>query len=147
LKRPPRRRDEPLFGPRQVLMALLQGASVLAGVFGLYWWALSSASVAEQPARGAAFLALVVGNLVLALTDAASSGRLFAPHRRTYWIIVALVAVVMTLVLGAPAIARVFDVALPSWNLLVIAVLVGLVSGGWTHALAVARPSTKGASS
>ncbi|WP_091740719.1 cation-translocating P-type ATPase [Phenylobacterium immobile] len=132
MKRPPRRPEEALFGPTQILVALVQGAGVLVGVLGLYWWALSAFPGAEDAARGAAFLALVVGNLVLALTDSASSGRLFAPHRRTYWIIVAAVAVVMTLVLTVPAIATLFDVALPQRDLLLAALATGALSGGWT---------------
>ena len=139
MKRPPRRPDEALFGPAQILAAILQGAGVLVGVFGLYWWALATFPNAEPAARGAAFLALVVGNLVLALTDSASSGRLFAPHRRTYWIIVAAVAVVLTLVLTAPPIATLFDVAPPSRELLLLALGVGVVSGGWTGVAMFAR--------
>lgn len=132
MKRPPRRRDEALFGPVQVLVALLQGLSILAGVFGLYVWALHAVPNAEATARGAAFLALVVGNLVLALTDSATSGRLFAPHRRTYWAIVAAVAAVLTAVLTVPALADLFDIAPPSRDLLLLALAVGAASGGWT---------------
>jgi Ca2+-transporting ATPase len=146
MKRPPRRPDEALFGAAQVLIALLQGASVLVGVLGLYWWALTAFSGAEA-ARGAAFLALVVGNLVLALTDSASSGRLFAPHRRTYWVIVAAVTVVLTIVLTVPPVAALFDVALPSRDLLLLALAVGAVSGGWTGVAALARHRPKGAMS
>lgn len=139
MDRPPRRPDEALFGPAQILIALVQGAAVLAGVFGLYWWALTALPQGEEAARGAAFLALVVGNLVLALTDSASSGRLFAPHRRAYWMIVATVAVVMSIVLTAPPVAALFDVAPPSPELLLLALTVGAVSGGWSAAGSLIR--------
>jgi Ca2+-transporting ATPase len=65
MKHPPRRPEEPLFGPRQLGLALLQGAGVLAGVLGIYLWALDHHP--EHQARGAAFLTLVAGNLILAL--------------------------------------------------------------------------------
>lgn len=139
MKRPPRRTNEALFGPVQMLFALLQGMSVLAGVLGLYAWALAAFPGAEAEARGAAFLALVIGNLALALTDTASSGRLLAPHRRIYWLIVLVVAVVLTIVLTAPPVASVFRVALPNPELLLVALAVGVLSGGWTAALALAR--------
>jgi Ca2+-transporting ATPase len=129
-QRPPRRRDEALFGPAQLGLALLQGAGVLVGVFGVYVWSLSH--YPEPEARGAAFLAPVVGNLVLALADATSAGgRLFAPHRKIYWIITTAAGGVLTLVLMAPALAGVFKVAPLHLPLLILALGVACVSGGW----------------
>jgi Ca2+-transporting ATPase len=139
MKRPPRRVGEALFGPAQIFIALLQGAGVLLGVLGLYGWALTAFPGTERAARGAAFLALVIGILVLALTDSASSGRLFDPHRRIYWLIVLAVAVVLTVILGVPAIATMFDVAQPSRDLFLTALAVGLVSGGWMGVAALGR--------
>ncbi len=147
MKLPPRRPDEALFGPAQILVALLQGVSVLAGVFGFYWWALTAALHTEQVARGAAFLALVVGILALALTDSAAAGRLFAPHRRTYWLIVLTVAVVLTLVFYVPSIARLFAVALPGVLLFLTALAVGVVSGGWTRFSALVQQGSRPAAS
>ena len=143
MKVPPRRPDEALFGPAQIMIALLQGASVLAGVFCLYWWALAAALHTEQAARGAAFLALVVGILMLALTDSASAGRLFAPHRRAYWLIVAAVVVVLTLVFSVPSMATMFAVSLSGVPLLLTALAVGVVTGGWTRMLALARHGSR----
>jgi Ca2+-transporting ATPase len=131
MKRPPRRVDEALFGPMQIFIALLQGAGVLIGVLGLYWWAVTAAPGAEKVARGASFLALVAAILVLALSDSAASGRIFAPHRRIYWLIVSAVTVVLAVILGVPAIATVFDVAPPSRDLILLACAIAIVSGGW----------------
>lgn len=129
MSRPPRRPDEPLFGPRQLGAALIQGALVLAGVLGLYAWALEAYT--EPEARGAAFLALVIGNLALALADTASRGvRVFASFRRLYWFIAGATVLVMALVLTAPALAALFRVAPPPGALLASACGVGLVSGG-----------------
>jgi Ca2+-transporting ATPase len=139
MRRPPRRRDEALFGPRQIVLALAQGAGILAGVLALYAWALQS-GVGEGAARGAAFVALVFGNLTLALADSASSGRLFAPHRRTYWLIVAAVTTVMTAILGLPPLSELFDLVRPSGGLLALAVAVALLTGGWPAALRVFAP-------
>ena len=130
MKRPPRPRDEALFGPRQLALALLQGAGVLAGVLGVYLWSLDHHP--EDQARGAAFLTLVVGNLVLALADASSSGgRLFAPHRRIYWLIASVAAGFLALIFAVPALDTIFKVAPPSPGLLAAALLVALASGGW----------------
>ena len=130
MRRPPRRPDEALFGPAQLWLALLQGAGVLAGVLGVYVWAVGAYPEAE--ARGAAFLALVVGNLILGLADAASTGQsLFARHRRVYWIISLAAGVVLTLILLVPPLGALFKVAPLSAPLLLAALVVAGISGGW----------------
>jgi len=130
MRRPPRRRNEALFGPVQIGLAAIQGIGVLLGVFGVYVWSLSHYPEAE--ARGAGFLALVVANLVLALADASSAGgRLFAPHRNIYWIITAATGGVLALVLMVPSLARVFKVAPLDMPLLILTLGVACVSGGW----------------
>jgi Ca2+-transporting ATPase len=146
MRRPPRPRDELLFGPRQLALALAQGAGVLAGVFGLYAWALDGWP--EAQARGAAFLALAAGNLVMALGDAMSAeGRLFAPHRRVFWAIAAAVAGALALILTVPALAAVFQVARPPAPLLAAALAVAVVSGGWLGlALRLRRAASPGCS-
>jgi len=136
MKRPPRPRDEALFGPAQIIVALIQGAGVLAGVLAIYAWGLRVSI--EPQARAAAFVALVTGNLVLALTDSASSARVFAPHRRAFWLIVAAVVVVLVVVLVVPAFASVFRFAPPAFPLLAVSVVVGVVAGSWTGVVALA---------
>ncbi|HQP20488.1 MAG TPA: cation transporting ATPase C-terminal domain-containing protein, partial [Phenylobacterium sp.] len=84
MRRPPRKRDEALFGAAELRRAMIQGLGVLAAVLAVYLIGLQQAS--EVQARGAAFLALALSNLVLALADAASGGgRLFGRHRRIFW--------------------------------------------------------------
>ena len=130
MKRPPRRPDEALFGPPQLVVALLQGAGVLAGVLGLYVWALGAYT--PEQARGAAFAALVLGNLTLALTDAMSGeGRLFAPHRRIFWAIAAGIIAALVVVFTTPAARKVFEVSRPDTPLLLTAFAVALVGGTW----------------
>ncbi|WP_374468860.1 HAD-IC family P-type ATPase [Phenylobacterium sp.] len=129
MRRPPRPRDEPLFGPAQVGVALIQGLGVLTGVLAVYMLALQDHP--EAQARGAAFLALVLGNLVLALADSSGGGRLFSRDRVAYWLIAAAVLAVLAAVLALPALAAVFRVALPSADLLALAVAAALAAGGW----------------
>ena len=130
MRRPPRRQDEALFGIPQLAVALVQGAGMLAGVFGLYVWALTRWPAPE--ARGAAFAALVIGNLVLALSDAMSGeGKLLAPHRRIYWLITAGAAGLLAVVLAAPAAADMFQIVRPDGPLLAAAIGAALVAGGW----------------
>jgi Ca2+-transporting ATPase len=145
MTRPPRRPNEALFGPAQITSALIQGLAILLGVLGLYVWVLNAEPQMEQTARGAAFIALVVGNLALALADSAASKRVFALHRRIYWGIVVVVAVVVTIVLASPPIAATFQMMRPPVPLLLLAVAVGLASGGWPAVLTMVRRAAKGA--
>ncbi|GEM_PF-2531345 len=84
MRKPPRKVDAALFGPRQIAFGVLQGLVILFGVLSFYLWALQQ--IPETQARAAAFVALAMANMVLALTDSASSGvPLFDPHRRIFW--------------------------------------------------------------
>jgi len=144
MTRPPRRADEGLFGPRQLGAALIQGASILVGVLGLYLWALQSGREAE--ARGAAFLALVVGNLALALSDSlAPGGKLFARHRLAYWAIAGAAVLTLALALEAPWLEAIFRMTQPSPPVLVAALLVAVVSGAWMRLLRLGGPRTAAA--
>ncbi|WP_411286504.1 cation transporting ATPase C-terminal domain-containing protein [Phenylobacterium sp.] len=119
-----------LLGQALLGLALLHGGGVLVGVFSFHLWSQSHSPEAE--ARGATFLALVVGNLVLALADASSTGgRLFAPHRKIYWIISAVAGVVLIAVLAVPLLADLFKVTPPDLPLLCLALAVAGLSGGW----------------
>jgi Ca2+-transporting ATPase len=130
MQQPPRRRDEALFGPTQLGLALLQGTGILAGVFCLYVWSLRR--YPEGEARAAAFVALVVGNLILALADASSTGgRLFAPHRKIYWIISVVAGAVLILVLVVRPLASLFKVIPLDLTLLCLALAVACLGGGW----------------
>lgn len=140
MRRPPRRADEPLFGPPQLTVAILQGAGVLAGVLGLYVWALGQ--MGEPQARACAFVALVLANLTLALVDAVGpEGHVLDPHRKIYWGIAAALGAVLTLVLAVPQLAAIFRMAPPSAAHLGVAGVVAIVSGGWHLAFARLAPN------
>ena len=131
MTRPPRPRDEPLFGLPQILLALFQGAILLAGVFGLYWTMVESGA-AESAARTSAFVALVVGDLGLALAEASSGARaLFSRGRRIFWAIGGTAILVLFACLGIPALADILRFSVPAPAQLLAAAAVGLVAGGW----------------
>jgi P-type Ca2+ transporter type 2C len=142
MMRPPRPPGEAPFGVRQCGLAMVQGVVVLMGTLGLYWWVLTAGGTSHPIARGVALVVLVVGNLVLALTDSAGTGRIFAPHRRIYWAIVIVMAIVLIAVFNVPLLASIFDVSPPDLGLAAIAVVVGLVTGAWTRVIAFAKCKT-----
>jgi Ca2+-transporting ATPase len=129
MARPPRKASESLFGRRELVLALAQGLTVLAGVLGFYVWALGITTVPE--ARGAAFACLVLANLFLAFSDAASAGvGLFDRRRGVLWLISLGAVSVLAAVLYAPALAPMFGAARPDPLLLAIAAMTAAISGG-----------------
>lgn len=133
MTRPPRKQGDALFGFRQMGLALLQGLVIFIGVLGIYVCALRIYS--EQEARGAAFTALVLANLVLALADSAVAGKIFASKRSAYWLISGAVVTLLAVILWVPVAAKVWQVARPETPLLLITILVAFICGGWTRLL------------
>jgi len=129
MRRPPRRQSEPLFGRRQLILAIAQGLGVLMAVILVYIWALGVSS--ETEARGAAFACLVMANLFLALSDSVASGvGLFDRHRAAFWSIALAATCVLAAVLFAPPLAAIFAVSHPSPPVLFVAMIAAAASGG-----------------
>ncbi len=131
MEKPPRPATEPLFGTSQIVLGFVQGAVVLGAVFGVYAWALN-AGIPETQARAAAFVALVLGNLVLAFADAAEPGTaVFDRRRLAFWGIGAGAAVIVTLVIYVPPLATILRVSPPSLSWLATALTIAVLAGGW----------------
>jgi Ca2+-transporting ATPase len=104
MRRPPRDPRAPLLSRKSVVLAGIRGAVVLAVSLAVY----AGGVLLGQPvgaARGAAFAALIVGNLGLivahrSLTDTVL-GSLARPNRALWWI-VGLAAATLVLVLALP---------------------------------------------
>lgn len=126
---PPRRPDEALYGSYELALSLAQGAGFLLAVLGFYIVALGA--VSEREARGAAFLALTLGNLAFALADSASSGSIFAAHRRIYWFIAAAIGGALVPVFALAPLSDMFGVAPPPVIWFVSAITLAGASGGW----------------
>lgn len=139
MRKPPRPAREPLFGPRQILVAAIQGGVLLAVVLGLYGW-LIAGGLPDTDARAAAFVALVIGHLSLALADASSgTHRLLVGRHKVFWIIGAAAITVLTLTLAVPPLARILDFTIPSWPLLALAIGLGIAAGGWFRLVGIFR--------
>jgi Ca2+-transporting ATPase len=131
MEKPPRPASEPLFGASQIVLGFVQGAAVLAAVFGLYVWALN-AGVPEMQARAVAFVALVLGNLVLAFADAAEPGTSFFDRRRlAFWGIGAGAAVIVAATIYVPPLAAILHVSPPSLSWLATTLAIAVLAGGW----------------
>ncbi len=131
MEKPPRPANETLFGATQIAFGFLQGAIILAAVFGLYLATLN-AGIPETEARAASFVALVAGNLVLAFADAAEPGTSFFDKRRlAFWGIGAAAILIIATALYVPPLAEILRVSPPSLPWLAVTLLIAVVAGGW----------------
>jgi Ca2+-transporting ATPase len=129
--RPPRSIKEPLFGWPQIILAAIQGAVLLAAVLGIYVWSLSI-ELPEDQARAAGFMVLVIGNLVLALADAAGTAtRLFDPRHNIFWGVSAIAAVVLVGTMTVPFMSEIFRVEAPDGGIIALSIFVAVIAGGW----------------
>jgi Ca2+-transporting ATPase len=131
MKKPPRGRNEPLFGVRQILLAALQGSVLLAATLGLYTW-MNDFGQGAEAARSAAFITLVTGNLSLALAvSAGKDGRLFTHGRLLFWAIGGGASLVLILSVTLPVMRDILRFEpLPLWTL-ATAIAIGTVAGSW----------------
>ncbi|MFM9034328.1 MAG: cation-translocating P-type ATPase [Mycobacterium sp.] len=131
---PPRAVSEPMFGPRVLTIAVLQGLSVLAAIIAVYLWALRNGYPADS-VRSVTFAALVLGNLALIVVN--RSWRLPVWHtfreRRNpalKWILLGASALLVT-ILTVPALRQAFSFgAMPPTGWLV-AGAAGLLGVAW----------------
>ena len=138
--RPPRSIDEPLFGRRQMWLAALQGGVLLAAVLGLYVWSLNS-GMEDDRARAMGFIALVLGNLVLALSDASEvSTNIFDSRHNIFWIIGGAAGVILTGTLTIPFLSEIFQMSAPDPAALLTAILIAIAAGGWYGLVRRVRP-------
>jgi P-type Ca2+ transporter type 2C len=128
---PPRNSSEPLFGVRQMAVALVQGVVILLAAYSVFVIAYGL-GVPEREARGLAFAALVVGILTLALSTSISRGvSLFAPEHLAYWIITGAACSMIAAALYVPPISSLLQIEAPDAQSLALAVTLALVAGIW----------------
>jgi Ca2+-transporting ATPase len=110
MKRPPRNPLLPLLSRRRILLSSLQGASVALVVLFIYAMALHLGE-ADTNARTLAFATLVVGNLMLILTNRSwthvITATLRAPNPALWWV-VGGAGVVLVMVVYVPFLQSLF---------------------------------------
>jgi Ca2+-transporting ATPase len=131
MRKPPRDREEKIFGAPELSLAIVQGAVLLASVFAFYAW-LTSGVADEEVARAAAFVALITGHLSLALAEKSSSGApIFSRTQIVFWSIAAGATIIVGAALTIPFFLEILRFAPPPAPILALSLMVGLLSGGW----------------
>ena len=134
MESPPRGLHEPMFGPRVLAIAALQGLSVLAATVVAYLWAVLS-SRPDDVVRSVTFATLVVGNLALILVN--RSWRL--PVWRTFqqrhnptlkWILGGA-ALLLVAVLSVPGLRHAFNFGAITLGQWCVAIVAGFTGVAW----------------
>ena len=131
---PPRGLGEPMIGRRVLTIALLQGASVLAAVFGVYAWSVLSGR-SDTEVRSVTFAALVIGNLALILVN--RSWRLSIiqsfrqrVNRTLYWIL-GVAGTLLVVLLTVPNVRDALRFGPMSWIDWFVAFVAGFIGVAW----------------
>ena len=134
MKRPPRRPNQPILDRSTIAVALLQGFGLFMASFGLYAWA-SSTGRPDDVIRSLVFVSLVVGNVGLILTNRSwhlSILRTIRERRNAAlpWLL-AIVAVVLTLLLSVGVLRDAFEFGSISWGDVLLGVTTGVIGSCW----------------
>ena len=137
MDRPPRRQSESIFGKKAVLISLLQGLSVLAIVFGVFYFAMVN-NRGEDEARALSFTTLIVANLALILTNRSWSRTVFTalrtPNAALWWVLSGAIGF-LALVLSVPFLRGIFKFDALGPADLLICFAAGMLSIAWFEAL------------
>lgn len=149
MRRPPRKRDEPIFSLRTTMIALIQGLSALAVVLIMFTWAIREGKP-EADARALAFGTLVIANLALIWTNRSWTGtivRTFQSRNIALWAVTAGALLLLGLILFVPFLNGLFKVTRLEIHQVMLCLLAGGVSVVWFELLKlfVHRRRTQGA--
>jgi P-type Ca2+ transporter type 2C len=137
MDRPPRKPDERLFGKRRVLVAILQGFTVLVATLAVYAAYLYFGHD-QNYARAAGFSTLVMGNLALIFTN--RSGRrtiwqTLGSRNRWLWLVVLGSSATLLLALYVPVLRSIFRFSILHAGDLLLAALAGFFGVLWFEVL------------
>jgi P-type Ca2+ transporter type 2C len=139
MDRPPRRQSERLFGKKAVLLSALQGLSVLAIVFGVFYFAMMNNRGINE-ARALSFTTLIAANLALILTNRSWSRTILqtlrTPNAALWWVLSGAISF-LALVLSVPFLRGLFKFSVLSPADLLICFAAGILSIAWFEALKV----------
>lgn len=138
MSRPPRSTDEPLFGIRQIGLAVIQGGVLLATVLTYFWW-LQQGPAGTDVSRTSAFIALVSGQLALAVANGSTEARLFSREHLTFWLIVGVAVLLLAICLSVPFFLHLLRFSEPTAASLLLSAGIGAVAGGWSGVLSRLR--------
>jgi Ca2+-transporting ATPase len=140
MNRPPRDPKERLFTFGSLGISLLQGASVLGILLGVFWVARFLGHSDDESRRALVFATLVVSNLCLILTNRSWSRTIFSmfkePNAALWWVIGGA-ATMLSLVLTVPFLQKLFHFNRLHVADVLLCVAAGIVSIVWFEVLKI----------
>jgi P-type Ca2+ transporter type 2C len=133
MNRKPRRKDDPVFGIRPIIISLLQGFIVLGVVLTVFVLS-GKLNVGENEARTMAFATVVVSNICLILTNLSWNRSVFEIVRDpnpAMWCVITGAIALITAVLYIPGLRELFGFGLLHLNDVLICFSAGLFSVMW----------------
>ena len=146
MARPPRKTDELLFGWKRVLLALLQGFTVLIVTLAVYAGYLHFGHD-ENYARAAGFVALVMGNLALIFTNRSGARALWekgASGNGWLWMVVLGSSFTLLFVLYLPMLRSVFHFSVLGARDMALAAFAGFIGVLWFEILKLTTRRIRG---
>ncbi len=139
MERPPRNPKQPLFDRRTLTVSLLQGASVLAVVLGVFAVAMYRGET-ETSVRALTFTTLIIANLALILTNRSWTRTILnmwrSPNPAVWWVVLGA-ASFLGVVLYIPPIQTLFRFSRPRAFDLTLCLTAGMLSIAWFEALKI----------
>ncbi|MDE3186179.1 MAG: cation-translocating P-type ATPase [Acidobacteriota bacterium] len=141
MERPPRNPHEPLLSRRRILLSSMQGASVLLVVI-LLFAAAQYRGESEMTARTLTFATLIIGNLMLILTNRSWTrvivATLRSPNPAVWWVVGGAL-IVLGLVVYVPFLQALFRFAPLQWPDIAFCLAGGVSSLLWFEAWKLLR--------
>jgi Ca2+-transporting ATPase len=145
MDRPPRDPRTPLFDAQMLVTALGLGASVLAAVFAVYWWAQGTGR-SDGELRAFGFAAIVFGNVALILANRSREQpivtTLARPNAALWWVVLGTLAA-LGAVVYLPPFAEVFRFASLGAGDVLIALAAGAAGVLWFEAIKMAHAAQR----
>jgi len=142
--RPPRDLKKPLFDRSTFLLSLLQGVSILLSVIAIYLFTLSK-NGGENEARSIAFVTIVLGNLVLIVTNLSKTEnvlQILQNKNKSLYYVLAGTILFLAMVLYVPFLRNLFHFSLLHSNDIMLGVGLALLNLLWFESLKKIRART-----
>jgi Ca2+-transporting ATPase len=139
MERPPRNAKQPLFDRRTLILSLLQGASVLFVVLGVFAAAMYRGET-ETNVRALTFTTLIIANLALILTNRSWSrtiGNMWRSPNPAMWWVVLGAAGFLGVALYVPSIQNLFRFSRLHASDIALCLTAGMFSIVWFEVLKI----------
>jgi Ca2+-transporting ATPase len=133
MSRPPKKINEPFFGPRKILLGCIQGAGILVICLLVYFLGFK-AGYTEKSIRTMTFITLIASNIAVILSNRSWSSNIFEivllPNKTVKWVVGGAILFLL-MILNIPFLRNLFLFEPVDYRILLLCVITGFLSIGW----------------